>query len=134
MAIVLLVEDNPVNAELARTVLERAGFEVRHAATASAALRLARELQPAVILMDLDLPDGDGLAVVRTLRVDGPLAATPIIALTAHAMAGVEQAALEAGCSGYIAKPIDTRSFGAYVSSIAAARKPSGGNQGGTGA
>lgn len=120
--IALLVEDNAVNAELARTLLERAGYEVRDAATSEAALRLAQELQPYVILMDLRLPDGDGISVVRTLRQQVAMSRTAIIAVTAYAMRGDEEKAIAAGCDGYIPKPIDTRSFASRIAEIIASR------------
>ncbi len=120
--VVLLVEDNPVNAELARTLLERDCFEVVHAATAESALRLAQDVRPNVVLMDLRLPDADGLAVVRSLRADPTFAQTAIIALTAYAMARDEEEALAAGCDGFIVKPFDTRSFTSRIHSILRAR------------
>jgi CheY-like chemotaxis protein len=123
--LVLLVEDNAVNAELARTLLERAGFEVLHAATGEAALRSARDAGPEIILMDLRLPDADGLALVRHLRADPVLSRTAIVALTAYAMTGDEAKALDAGCDGYIAKPFDTRSFADRIRAILAARRQS---------
>ncbi len=121
--LVLLVEDNAVNAELARTLLERDGFDVLHAATAEAALRAAKDSRPDLILMDLQLPDADGLSVVSRLRADPALAQPAIIALTAYAMSGDETRALGAGCDGYIAKPFDTRSFTARIRDILTARR-----------
>lgn len=111
-----------MNAELARTLLERADFQVHVATTAREALQLTAELEPDLILMDLHLPDGDGLSVVRSLRTRGESAVTPIIALTAYAMLGDEAKAIAAGCDGYIPKPIDTRSFTSRVKEILASR------------
>ncbi len=119
----LLVEDNLANAELARTLLERDGFDVLHAATAEAAMRAAEDFRPDLILMDLRLPDADGLSVVSRLRADPLSARCAIIALTAYAMSGDEARALEAGCDGYIPKPFDTRSFTARIREIVAARR-----------
>ncbi len=120
--LVLLVEDNEVNAELARALLARGGFEVLHAATAAAAYSMARDAQPDLILMDLQLPDGEGLSVVSRLRADPDIEQPVIIALTAYAMAGDEAKTREAGCDGYITKPFDTRSFTARMRSIMADR------------
>lgn len=116
------MEDNAINAELACTLLERADFEVRVAATARDALQLATELEPDLILMDLRLPDGDGLSVVRSLRTRPGSSETPIIALTAYAMLGDEAKVIAAGCDGYIPKPIDTRSFTSRIREVLAAR------------
>lgn len=116
------MEDNAINAELTRTLLERADFKVRVATTARDALQLAAELEPDLILMDLQLPDGDGLSAVRSLRTQRGSAETPIIALTAYAMLGDEAKAIAAGCDGYIPKPIDTRAFTSRIREIMASR------------
>ena len=108
---ILVVEDNPLNLELVTDLLEAAGFIVCPANTAEEALHAARELSPDLVLMDLSLPGLDGLAATRALRADLATQHLTIIALTAHAMKGDEALALEAGCDGYLAKPIDTRTF-----------------------
>jgi CheY-like chemotaxis protein len=112
---ILVVEDNSVNLELVTDLLEANGFSVLPAATAEEGLRLARELGPDLILMDLSLPGIDGLAATRALKTDPVTCQVPVIALTAHAMRGDEAAALKAGCDGYLSKPIDTRTFPARV-------------------
>jgi CheY-like chemotaxis protein len=112
---VLVVEDNPLNLELVTDLLQAAGFIVCPANTAEEALRSARELSPDLVLMDLSLPGLDGLAATRALRADLATHHLTIIALTAHAMKGDEALALGAGCDGYLAKPIDTRSFASKV-------------------
>jgi CheY-like chemotaxis protein len=118
---ILVVEDNLLNLELVTDLLEAAGLIVCHALTAEEGLRAARELSPDLILMDLSLPGLDGLAATRALRADPATRHLTIIALTAHAMKGDEALALGAGCDGYLAKPIDTRSFAAKVAAFVAA-------------
>ncbi|HMJ65872.1 MAG TPA: response regulator [Candidatus Binatia bacterium] len=112
---VLLIEDNPINLELATDLLEGSGFEVITAQDAEVGVNLARETQPSLILMDLSLPGMDGLEATRALKADPQTAAIPVVAVTAHAMKGDEQKALDAGCEGYITKPIDTRMFPTLV-------------------
>jgi CheY-like chemotaxis protein len=112
---VLVVEDNPLNLELVTDVLEAAGQRVWQARTAEEALQLAQAVLPDVILMDLSLPRMDGLAATKALKADPATAHLPVIALTAHAMKGDEESALQAGCDGYLAKPIDTGTFPARV-------------------
>jgi two-component system, cell cycle response regulator DivK len=110
--LVLVVEDNEANQLLARAVLEREGFEVRIASSALEAEDTIRERAPDVVLMDLQLPGEDGLSFARRLKADPSTSEIPVVALTAHAMTGDRELALDAGCAGYIAKPIDTRTFG----------------------
>ena len=114
-AIILVVEDNEANQLLARAVLELEGFTVEVAGSAIEAREALRDGAPALILMDIQLPGEDGLSLTRTLKADPATAAIPVVALTAHAMTGDREVALEAGCAGYIAKPIDTRTFGFEV-------------------
>ena len=116
--IVLLVEDNEANSMLATAVLEREGFEVEVAASAADANRLLRAVIPAVILMDIQLPGEDGLTYTRELKARRATSRIPIVALTAHAMAGDRERALNAGCAGYLCKPIDTRTFAAAVREV----------------
>ena len=115
---VLLIEDNPINMELATDLLEGSGFEVVTAQDAEVGINLARETQPSLILMDLSLPGMDGLEATKALKADPQTAAIPIVAVTAHAMKGDEQKALDAGCEGYITKPIDTRMFPMLVMQV----------------
>ncbi|HEV2139618.1 MAG TPA: response regulator [Candidatus Dormibacteraeota bacterium] len=116
--IVLLIEDNEANSMLATAVLEREGFHVEVAASAAEANRLLRAVTPAVILMDIQLPGEDGLTYTRKLKAGGATSRIPIVALTAHAMEGDRERALEAGCAGYVSKPIDTRTFAAQVREV----------------
>jgi two-component system, cell cycle response regulator DivK len=116
--IVLLIEDNEANSMLETAVLEQEGFRVEVAGSAAEAKRLLRVVIPAVILMDIQLPGEDGLTYTRELRANRATARIPIVALTAHAMAGDRERALNAGCVGYLSKPIDTRTFAAQVRKV----------------
>jgi CheY-like chemotaxis protein len=113
---VLIVEDNPVNLRLAQFLLEKRGFSVRKATTGAECLtEMTREL-PDIVLMDIQLPGEDGLAVTRKIRSDPRMAAVVVVALTAHAMAGDREKILAAGCDGYIAKPVDPQGLPSEVS------------------
>src|SRR2546428_506562 len=108
---VLVAEDNPSNLDLARMVLEGNGFAVDTASNGQEGLEKARHLRPDLILMDMQLPGVDGLAVTRQLKADPATADIKVVALTANALKGSEEQALAAGCSGYIAKPIELKKF-----------------------
>lgn len=112
---ILVVEDNPANQLLAETVLEREGFVVDVAGSAVEAVRHITTNQPDLILMDISLPGQDGLSLTRDLKSDPATSCIPVVALTAHAMVGDREAALAAGCTGHITKPIDVDKFGAEV-------------------
>ncbi len=112
---ILIIEDNPLNMELARDLLESRGYLVREAITALEGIQAIRVRLPDLVLMDIQLPGMDGLAATRILRQDESLKDLIIIALTAHAMKGDEQKVMEAGCNGYMSKPIDTRLFHATI-------------------
>lgn len=115
MAKVLVVEDNPTNMRLAVFLLRSVGHVVFSANDAEAGLTLAREQQPNLILMDIQLPGMDGLAATVTLKADAATRAIPVIALTALAMKGDEERIRAAGCDGYIAKPMRYQEFLATV-------------------
>jgi two-component system, cell cycle response regulator DivK len=115
---ILIVEDNEANQMLERAVLELAGFSVDVAGSAPEASERIAENRPDLILMDIQLPGQDGLSFTQDLKRDPANAGIPVVALTAHAMHGDKEIALRAGCVGYIAKPIDTRTFGADVTSF----------------
>lgn len=108
---VLIVDDNRINLELAQAILENAGHEVRIAADADEALAAIAAERPGLILMDVQLPGIDGLALTRRLKSDPATRAVPIVALTAYAMKGDAEKAREAGCDGYISKPIEVRTL-----------------------
>ena len=105
--IILLVEDNEVNRDMLELRLQRAGHKVATAGDGEAALTAMREQQPAVVLMDMNLPVKDGWTACREAQQDASIAGIPIIALTAHAMEEDKHRALEAGCSDYATKPVD---------------------------
>ena len=115
MAKVLIVEDNAANMTLAMFLLQSAGHTVLTATDAEAGLTLAREEQPNLILMDIQLPDMDGLEATRLLKRDDATRGIPVIALTALAMKGDEERILAAGCDGYIAKPLRYQEFLEHV-------------------
>ncbi|HEY5089943.1 MAG TPA: response regulator [Polyangia bacterium] len=111
MAKVLIIEDNPANMTLAMFLLQSVGHTVLSATDAETGLTLAREEQPNLILMDIQLPGMDGLEATTVLKRDGATRAIPVIALTALAMKGDEERIRAAGCDGYIAKPMRYQEF-----------------------
>lgn len=113
--LVLLVDDDVHNQNIFATVLRFAGLEVVVATTGDEALREARDRLPALVLMDLSIPVIDGWECTRQLKADPRTAGIQIVALTAHAMSGDEDRALEAGCDGYLSKPISPRKLVAEV-------------------
>ena len=122
--IVLVVDDNPTNLKLAVDVLECAGYVVFKAEDAERALLLLKLHKPDLILMDIALPGMDGLSLTRKLKSDPATQDIRIIALTAFAMKGDDQKAREAGCDGYVTKPIDTRALPEQVAKYLASSQP----------
>ena len=114
----LVIEDHPVNLELTALLLEQAGFEVIAAGTAEEGLTLARTEAPDVVVMDISLPGMDGLEATRILKADPQTRGIPVLAATSHAMKGDEEEALAAGCDGFVAKPLDTRTFAETVAGL----------------
>jgi CheY-like chemotaxis protein len=108
---ILIIEDNLLNLELATDLLEANGFVVSSAQTAEEGLRMAREILPDLVLMDLGLPGMDGLCATKDLKANPATRHLTVVGLTAHAMKGDEELARNAGCDGYLTKPIDTRTF-----------------------
>lgn len=108
---ILYVEDNLQNLYLVTFILEKNGYEVASAMDGPEGIDLAARTKPDLILLDIQLPRMDGYAVARQLRANPDLATIPIVAITSYAMAGDRDKALEAGCSGYIEKPINPETF-----------------------
>lgn len=112
---ILVVDDNAANMKLLLFVLETHGYQVRTAADAEEAVRVLRDFLPRLILMDLQLPGIGGLELTRRLKADPSYRSCIVVAVTASAMKGDEARAAEAGCDGYISKPIDTRALPAAI-------------------
>jgi len=107
MAQILLVEDNPLNSDMLSRRLARKGYDVVLAVDGEEGVRLARELLPALILMDMSIPKLDGWEATRAIKSAPETSAIPVIALTAHAMASDRERAKQCGCDDYDVKPID---------------------------
>ena len=104
---ILIVEDNEMNRDMLSRRLERRGFAVVMAVDGQQGVDMARSEKPDLVLMDMSLPVLDGWAATRKIKADEALKAIPVIALTAHAMAGDREKAIEAGCDDYDTKPIE---------------------------
>lgn len=108
----LIIEDNQLNMKLVRTLLQLENYNVLEATTAENGIGLARRHRPDVILMDIQLPGMDGLEATRLIKNDPELQDIVVVALTSFVMPGDKEKALDAGCDGYIPKPIDIHEFG----------------------
>lgn len=115
---ILVVDDNPANAALLMFLLTQEGYEARTAGDAHEALALLEQFEPRVIMMDIQLPGMDGLALTRRLKADPRWKHILIVALTAYAMKGDEERARAAGCDAYVSKPIDTRTLPALLTDL----------------
>jgi two-component system, cell cycle response regulator DivK len=115
-AVILIVDDNAANLKLARVVLSAEGYEIHTANDAEEALRVLSTTTPQLILMDIQLPDMDGLELTRRLKADPRYQDLIIVALTAYAMKGDDEKARKAGCDGYVTKPIDPDTLPTIVS------------------
>jgi two-component system, cell cycle response regulator DivK len=104
---ILLVEDNELNRDMLRRRLSHRGYDVILAANGRQGIDMARSQRPDLVLMDLSLPEIDGWQVARILKDDAGTRGIPVVALTAHAMLGDREKALEAGCDEYATKPVD---------------------------
>lgn len=118
---ILIVDDNEVNLRLAHWLLSSEGFNVRVAKDAEEAFVVLDSFHPRLILMDLQMPGMDGLTATRKLKADPKTREIIVIALTAFAMSGDRERALEAGCEGYVTKPIDTRTLPGLITGYLAA-------------
>jgi len=117
---ILVVDDNRMNLDLVTFILEDESFVVSTADSAAAALTQIPAFQPALILMDVQMPDMDGLELTRRLKADPATRSIVILAFTAFAMKGDEAKTLAAGCDGYISKPIDVATFVPTIRSFVA--------------
>ncbi|HUA61797.1 MAG TPA: response regulator [Verrucomicrobiae bacterium] len=115
---ILIVDDTPVNLKLTRILLVNEGYKVLTAGSAEEALELLRSYHPQLVLADIQLPGMDGLELTRHIKRAEATQDITVIALTAFAMAGDERKAVDAGCDGYITKPIDTRTLGTRIREI----------------
>jgi CheY-like chemotaxis protein len=119
---ILIVDDNKTNLKLASDVLGFDGYEILNAGDAESAQEIIRNSPPDLILMDIALPGMDGLTLTRLLKADESTRNIVVVALTAFAMKGDDARAREAGCDGYITKPIDTRTLPDAVAGYLRAR------------
>ena len=107
----LIIEDNENNMYLISFLLENNGHDVSQAYDGKKGVELAKSLRPDIILLDIQLPQMNGYEVAREIRKDDALRDVPIVAITSYAMPGDQEKALEAGCTGYIKKPINPDTF-----------------------
>jgi CheY-like chemotaxis protein len=114
---ILIVEDNPTNLKLLKVLLHRHGYQVESAVNAEEAVKVLKHFHPRLILMDLQLPGMDGLDLTKILKQNPETHDIKILALTAYAMKGDEEKAMNAGCDGYITKPFDTRDLPIKIAS-----------------
>ena len=112
---ILIVDDVPTNLKLVTVLLSRLGYQVHTASTAEEALEIAQRIRPRLVLADILLPGMDGLEMTRRLKSAPETRNIIVLAVTALAMKGDEQKALEAGCDGYITKPIDVKTIPALI-------------------
>ena len=119
-ALVLIVEDNPRNLKLVRDVLEHAGYQTIEAPTAEEGLALASLRQPALILMDVELPGMNGVEALDRLRANPATAGIPVAAVTAFAMKADRKRFLSAGFDGYLEKPLNVRELPDQVADLLA--------------
>jgi len=108
---ILVIEDNVLNMKLVVTLLKLSKYHILEATDAEDGLKLAQEHRPNLILMDIHLPGMNGLQATQIIKGDSKLKGVPVVALTSYVMEGDEEKIIEAGCDGYIPKPIDTRNF-----------------------
>jgi CheY-like chemotaxis protein len=124
MAKILLIEDNEMNRDMLSRRLVRRGHEVLVAVDGEAGVLMARSEVPALVLMDMSLPGLDGWEATRQIKADPATRGVPVIALTAHAMAGDREKALAAGCDDFDTKPVDFERLLAKIQALLAAPGP----------
>jgi CheY-like chemotaxis protein len=124
MSAILVVDDNPINLKLISDLLESKGHEMFKAVDAADAQAVLAEILPDLILMDIALPGMDGLTLTRILKASERTRHIPIIALTAFAMKADDLKAKDAGCAGYVTKPIDTRELPKQIAEFLAMEEP----------
>ncbi len=107
--LILIVEDEPKNLTLLRDLLQVSGYSTIEATDGKQGVELAKTKKPDLILMDVQMPEMDGLEATRILKADATTSNIPVLALTSYAMKGDKERILEAGCDGYLAKPIDIK-------------------------
>ena len=134
MTRILIVEDNEMNRDMLARRLQRKGYDVALAVDGAQGLSMARSAKPDLILMDMSLPGMDGWETTRRLRADEILRKIPVVALTAHAMAGDREKALAAGCDDYDTKPVDFNRLIGKIAGllISGPGKPDAGRRGDT--
>jgi two-component system, cell cycle response regulator DivK len=108
---ILIIEDNDQNLYLITFLLEKQGYEVFQARDGESGITKARDILPDMILLDIQLPQMDGYTVARKLKSDSTFSQTPLVAVTSYAMVGDREKTMEAGCTGYIEKPINPDTF-----------------------
>jgi CheY-like chemotaxis protein len=135
MTKILIAEDNPVNRELLRELLEMRGFEIFEACDGLQALAMVEQVCPHLLVLDLGMPGLDGFGVIRKIRDDPAHASLPVLAATAYAMRGDRERVLEAGFDGYISKPISPTALNAEIDRLiaSASEKTSSASAGNTG-
>jgi len=106
---ILIVEDDPKNLKLFRDLLQTVGYETVEATDGEQGVALARAIKPNLILMDIMMPKMDGLEATHIIKADDAIKNTPVIALTSFAMNGDRERTIEAGCNGYVTKPVDIK-------------------------
>ena len=106
---ILIVEDDPKNLKLFRDLLQTVGYETVEATDGEQGVALARAIKPNLILMDIMMPKMDGLEATHIIKTDDAIKNTPVIALTSFAMNGDRERTIEAGCNGYVTKPVDIK-------------------------
>ena len=109
--VVLHVEDNPENRMLVRRILQASDFTIHEAETATQTLELLEKIKPGLILMDINIPEMDGYTLTHKIKSMPGMSAIPVVAITANVMKGDREKSLQAGCDGYIQKPIDVDTF-----------------------